>query len=152
MICFGAAFRSALGAPLRMAGPRRTPERAGKSKPVRTDEIERGNAVVIAGDSFAIDDAGSRAETGQCFDDQREAVCQVIARTAVEPQLRARLAGNDAEPIMLDLLQPLAARGQLVGFGWEAPRDEPGRKGTLQHVEQIKSGNDCCNWVPIATR
>src|SRR5262249_51422760 len=30
MICFGAAFRSALGAPLRMTGPRRTPERTGK--------------------------------------------------------------------------------------------------------------------------
>jgi hypothetical protein len=28
---------------------------------VRTDEIERGNAVVIAGDRFAIDDAGARA-------------------------------------------------------------------------------------------
>jgi hypothetical protein len=30
MIWFGAAFRFALGAPLRMAGPRRTPERADK--------------------------------------------------------------------------------------------------------------------------
>src|SRR5262245_56031071 len=134
MICFGAAFRSALGAPLRMAGPRRTPERAGKSKPVRTDEIERGNAVVIAGDSFAIDDAGSRAETGQCFDDQREAVCQVIARTAVEPQLRARLAGNDAEAIVLDFVNPRAAGWQCVGLSGKTRRDEPGREGAhTQH-------------------
>src|SRR5262249_2067054 len=29
---------------------------------VVTDEIERGNAVVIAGDSFAVDDAGARAQ------------------------------------------------------------------------------------------
>jgi hypothetical protein len=29
---------------------------------VVTDEIERGNAVVIAGDSFAVDDAGPRAQ------------------------------------------------------------------------------------------
>src|SRR5215472_3526802 len=28
---------------------------------VVTDEIERGNAVVIAGNSFAVDDAGARA-------------------------------------------------------------------------------------------
>ena len=28
---------------------------------VVTDEIERGNAVVIASDSFAVDDAGARA-------------------------------------------------------------------------------------------
>ena len=31
---------------------------------VVTDEIERGNAVVIAGDSFTIDDAGARALSG----------------------------------------------------------------------------------------
>src|SRR5262245_14451513 len=62
-----------------------------------TDKIERGNAVVVAGDSFAIDDAGARAQAGQCLNDQREATGEVIARTAVEPHLRASLAGNDAE-------------------------------------------------------
>jgi hypothetical protein len=34
---------------------------------------------------------------------------------------------------VLDFMQPLAAGGQLIGFGWEARRDEPGREGTLQH-------------------
>jgi hypothetical protein len=34
---------------------------------VVTDEIERGNAVVIAGDSFTIDDAGARAQACQRF-------------------------------------------------------------------------------------
>jgi len=29
----------------------------------------------------------------------------------------------------------LAAGRQLIGFGWEARRDEPGRQGTLQHVD-----------------
>ena len=50
-----------------------------------TDEIERGNAVVIASDSFAIDDAGARAQAGQSIDDQRKATGEIIARTAVEP-------------------------------------------------------------------
>jgi hypothetical protein len=54
------------------------------------DQIERGDAVVIAGDSFAIDDA-------RRIYDSWEAVGQFIARTAVEPQLRAILAGNDAD-------------------------------------------------------
>jgi hypothetical protein len=36
---------------------------------------------------------------------------------------------------VLDLVQPLAAGWQLIGFGWEAWRDEPGRQGTLQYVE-----------------
>jgi hypothetical protein len=49
-------------------------------------------------------------------------VGQFIARTAVEPQLRAILAGNDAEAVVLDLVQPLAAGRQLIGFGWEARR------------------------------
>jgi hypothetical protein len=34
---------------------------------------------------------------------------EVIARAAVEPHLRAFLAGNDAEAVMLDLVQSLAA-------------------------------------------
>jgi hypothetical protein len=37
-------------------------------------------------------------------------------------------------------VQPLAARGQLIGLGWKARRDEPGRQGTLQHVETNRIG------------
>jgi hypothetical protein len=58
---------------------------------------------------------------------------EIVARTAIEPHLRAGLAGNDAEAVVLDLAQPLAAGWQLIGFGWEARRDEPGREGALQH-------------------
>jgi hypothetical protein len=110
-----------------------------------TDEIERGNAVVIASHSFAIDNAGARAQPGERINDQREAMGEIVAGTAIEPHLRAILAGNDAEAVMFDLMQPLAAGRQLVGFGWEARRDEPGREGTLQHVEQIKWGDGYCN-------
>ena len=35
---------------------------------------------------------------------------------------------------MLDLVQPLAAGRQFIGFGRKARRDEPERKGTLQHA------------------
>jgi hypothetical protein len=31
-------------------------------------------------------------------------------------------------------VQPLAAGRQLIGFGWEARRDEASWEGTLQHV------------------
>src|SRR5215831_2272319 len=100
---------------------------------VVTDEIERGNAVVIAGDSLAVDNAGARAQLGERINDQREAAGEVIARTAVEPHSRAVLPRDSPEAVVLDLLQPLAAGGQLIGFGWEARRDEPGRESTLQH-------------------
>jgi hypothetical protein len=39
----------------------------------------------------------------------------------------AILAGNDAEAVMLDLVQPSVAGRQHIGFGWEARRDETGR-------------------------
>ena len=65
-----------------------------------TDEIERGHAVVIAGDSFAVDDAGARAQACQRLDDQREAAGEVIAGTAIEPHSLAVLAGNDAEAVV----------------------------------------------------
>ena len=100
---------------------------------VVTDEIERGNTVVIAGDGFTVDDAGARAQACQRLDDQRETTGEIVARTAVEPHPLAVLAGNDAEAIVLDLVQPLAARRQFVGFGRETRRDEPGREDTLQH-------------------
>jgi hypothetical protein len=39
---------------------------------VVTDEIERGNAFVITGDTFAINDAGARAQASQRIDNQRK--------------------------------------------------------------------------------
>jgi len=36
------------------------------------NEIERGEAVIIAGDSFTVDDAGARAQASQRLDDQRK--------------------------------------------------------------------------------
>ena len=52
----------------------------------------------------------------------------------------AVLRGNDAKSVVLDLMQPLAARGQLIGFGWETRRNEAGRQGSLQHVKRVIVG------------
>ena len=60
---------------------------------------------------------------------------EVIARTAVEPHLRAGLAGDNAEAVVLDFMQPIAASGQFVGFGRKTRRDEPGREGTLHNAD-----------------
>jgi hypothetical protein len=87
------------------------------------NEVERGNAVVIASDRFAVDNAGARAQARQRLDDQREAMGEVVARTTKEPHSLAVLPGNDAEAVMLDFVQPLAAGRQLIGFGWKARRD-----------------------------
>src|SRR5262249_21118948 len=76
---------------------------------VVTDEIERGNAVIIAGNSFSVDDAGARAQAGQRINDQREATGEIITGTAVEPHSLAHLPGDNPKTVVLDLVQPLAA-------------------------------------------
>jgi len=58
------------------------------------NEIKRGNSVVIAGYSFAIDDAGARAQPGERINDQREATGEVIAGTAVEASSVRRSCGQ----------------------------------------------------------
>ena len=45
----------------------------------------------------------------------------------------AVLAGDDAEAIVLDFVNPQAAGRQCGGLSGETRRDEPGREGTLQH-------------------
>ena len=52
---------------------------------------------------------------------------KVITRTAIEPHPLAIVAGNDAEAVMLDFVNPQAAGGQCVGLSGEARRDETGR-------------------------
>jgi hypothetical protein len=44
------------------------------------DEIERGNAIIIAGDRFAIDNARAGAKAGQRLNDQREAMGELPGR------------------------------------------------------------------------
>jgi glucose-6-phosphate dehydrogenase assembly protein OpcA len=73
------------------------------------DEIERSDAVVITANRLPIDDAGPRAQACQRLDDQREAIGEVIAGTAVELHLCGILAGDDPKAVVLDLVQPFAA-------------------------------------------
>ena len=68
----------------------------------------------------AVDDAGAGAQACQRLDDQRKATRELVARAAIEPHPLTILASNDAEAVMLDLVQPLAAGWQRVGFGGEA--------------------------------
>jgi hypothetical protein len=52
------------------------------------------------------------------------------------PVTAPSLACDDAEAVVLDLIQPSVAGRQLIGSGREARRDEPGRQGTLQYVHK----------------
>jgi hypothetical protein len=50
--------------------------------------IEGSDAIVITGNRFAVDDAGARAQAGQCFDDQGKTIRKIIARATVESPVR----------------------------------------------------------------
>jgi hypothetical protein len=69
------------------------------------------------------------AQAGHRIDDQPEVTGEVIAGTGYRAAV-ALLAPDDAEAIVLDLMQPQAAGRQCVGFGGETRRDEAGRKST----------------------
>jgi hypothetical protein len=58
------------------------------------------------------------------FDDQREPVGQVVAGAAVAANAAAVLAGDDAEAVVFDLVQPRVAGGWLRRLCREAWRDE----------------------------
>jgi hypothetical protein len=63
----------------------------------------------------------------QRLGDQREAVGQVVAGAAVEPDAVAVLARDDAEAVVLDLMQRRVAARRLGRFGGQAWRDETAR-------------------------
>jgi hypothetical protein len=97
------------------------------------DQIERGNAVVIAGDSFAVDNAGVRAEASQGLDDEREATGEVIAGTAVEftcaPFLRAMMR----KPSCLISCSQSLPEGNLSVF--------VGRQGAMNPAGRVRIRN-----------
>jgi RNA polymerase sigma-32 factor len=87
----------------------------------------------LADDTITLEDLAAE------FGVSRERVRQIEVRALEKVQravknrvavMRASLAGNYAEAVVLDLMQPLAAGRQLIGFGWEARRNEADRKGT----------------------
>jgi hypothetical protein len=98
-----------------------------------SNKIETRAPVSATSDRLAIDHARLTSKPRQALDDQREPVGQVVARTAIEPHLRAVLAGDDPETIMLDFMQPQRTAGRCGGLDGEARRDE------TQHSDFLKA-------------
>jgi hypothetical protein len=94
-----------------------------------SDAIEGRHSVAITCDRLTVDDARLGSKPGQRFDNQRETICQVAARSAVEPHLGTVLAGDNSA-IVLDLVQPHRPERRLLGFGRQAGRDETGGQNT----------------------
>ena len=91
------------------------------------DALEQRDAVLPARDRLAIYDARARPQPRQRLDDQREAVGEVIARAAVEPDALVLFASDDPDAIVLDFMQPLVARGGAWGSCGETGGNEAER-------------------------
>ena len=59
---------------------------------------------------------------------------EACQRLADQREAAGDLRAMTRKTVVLDLMHPLAAGWQLIGFGWQARRDEPGREGAhTQH-------------------
>jgi hypothetical protein len=89
-----------------------------------TDELEQGHAAVVASHSFPIEDARARAQASQRFDDQRKAAGEVVARPRIKPHAWTVLAGDDPEPVVLNLISQ-STREQSASAGPRSVRRKP---------------------------
>jgi hypothetical protein len=80
--------------------------------------------------------AGTRPQPRQRPNDEREAISQAVAGAAVEPDAVAILAGDDAEAIVFDLVNPRVPGWRLRGFGGQAWRNEAERQGHSPPIER----------------
>jgi hypothetical protein len=69
------------------------------------------------------------------------ALCQVIAGTAVEPHLGAVLAGDHAETVMLDFVQPPSPSGRLLRFVGRQGGTKPAARIRMDQAFVIAGGD-----------
>ena len=97
----------------------RTEDRAGVG-PVAADEVEHGQAVVVADDGLAVDDARADGQRLDRLGDEREAVREVVPVAREKPDAAPAPVRQDPEAVVLDLVNPARARRRLAGRSRQA--------------------------------
>src|ERR1700691_920191 len=83
--------------------------------PVVADEFKDGKAVVVARDDFTIDNAGLHWQCGRCQADGGKPVREVSAVAGHQPYTGRFPAYDEAEAVVLYLMNPLWSAGRLLG-------------------------------------
>src|SRR5580692_6322066 len=83
--------------------------------PVVADEFKDGNAVVVAGDDFTIDNAGLHWQCGCGQADGGKPVREVSAVAGDQPYTGRVPVYDEAKPVVLYLMYPLWSAGRLLG-------------------------------------
>jgi hypothetical protein len=82
------------------------------------EQVEGGEAAPIDHDGFPINEAGAHRQVSDRRYDARESVGEVGTVAGVKPHPIAIAAGQDAEVVVLDFMDPAGAdRGSLAGLG-----------------------------------
>jgi hypothetical protein len=81
------------------------------------DAIKTSHAVLIADNCFPIDDAGSATQPRQGFNDERETIGQIVAGSAVQPDVSAIPPSNAPDPVVFDFMHPNSPGGRFGRAG-----------------------------------
>ena len=109
--------------------------------------LEHRESVLVAGDCFAINQAGSRLEPVHGLDDERVARCPVVPVAGEQPDAGDVAPDHHAESVVLDLVNPTGAGRRAIGAGWQAGRNE-GVRGSMQY--HVGGNIGCHSRCPIS--
>jgi hypothetical protein len=95
---------------------------------MRADELEHGQAAVVADDGLAVDNAGADRQGLDGFCDDREKVREVMAVARDQANAPPTPVRQDPKAVVLDFVNPARARWRLAGRSRQA---------------WLKAGKDC---------
>ena len=92
------------------------------------DQIEDGEAVVVAGDRLTVDQAGAPRQGRDSRDDQRKALGEVVAVAGDKPDTGSVAPCHEPEAIVLDLVNPVGPARRHFGRGRRQGSINPTRR------------------------
>src|SRR5689334_18227076 len=93
------------------------------------DEIEHGQPVTVGANRFPIDQEPPAGQRRDGFDDERKARCEIVAVAGYQVDTGLVAPGENAHPVVLDLVEPLITGRRAFGRRWQA-----GSKANTQHA------------------
>ena len=105
--------------------------------PSMAQKLERSHSLLVTAHHLAVDHAGPHLEVVHGFHDKRVAARPVVPSAGDQPDAHRVAPGHEPVAVVLDLVDPIGARGRTVGRGWEAGLD----KRNTRHVAYLGAGS-----------
>jgi hypothetical protein len=90
------------------------------------DQVEYGKPLLVAGDGFAVDYAGTRGQGSDRGSSQRESASEIVTLAGEEADPIPLAPRYDAEAVMLDLMNPVRPCRRLIGRARKAWLNDAG--------------------------